>query len=118
MQPSGVRRKPVAGSLKRSGSPRSPGGLRGAAKRAKLDPGAWAAAEAVAYDPWVVPEAHAAAAQRAAGDRKEKGRADAGGTGKSDGSGPAGPAVAHWLAGAVRRPRVRLAYAAVRAEDE
>lgn len=113
--PATAQRKRRAGSAEACGSP------RGAAKKAKLDPFAWAAVEAVPFDPWLVPEAHAsarAAAERAASEQRRE---------RLQGSDPAdglcggvsgGPLVAHWLAGAVRRPRKRLTYAPQQQHDD
>ncbi len=110
---------PRDAAANRNSADRPPRSPRGAAKRAKLDPGAWAAAEAVLIDPWGVPEAHEAA--RAAARAAKEGFRDREEGFSRDrlpvGAG-AGPPAAHWLAGAVRRPRAGLTYAPQEAAEE
>lgn len=110
---------PRDAAANRNSADRPPRSPRGAAKRAKLDPGAWAAAEAVLIDPWVVPEAHEAA-RAAARAAKERFRDREEGFSQDRlpvGAG-AGPPAAHWLAGAVRWPRAGLTYAPQEAAEE
>jgi hypothetical protein len=101
----------AVGSKRRATSPQGGGSPRGAAQKAKLDPLAWASVEAVPFDPWLVLEAHQVAADRAALEQPPAQRGGGiGGTGT-------GPKAAHFLAGAVRRPRGHLLYAAPPQDD-
>jgi hypothetical protein len=104
------------GSKRRAGSPQDGGSPRGAAQKAKLDPLAWASAEAVPFDPWLVLEAHQVAADRAARDQRQPQPSVQRMDGIGGGVG-GGPKAAHFLAGAVRRPRGHLLYATPQQED-